>query len=254
MPKVIKNLIDRVRLLFCKDKESYSVFYSILGFVPNDITLYRTALTHSSMKKSKQRIYCNERLEFLGDAVLSSIISDFLYFKFSHEREGFLSKSRSNLVCRERLNQLAVRLGFDKLIDTGVIEYKHNNYLYGNAFEAFIGAIYIDKGYEYCRTFILERVLPELGDVDVVLKSDNNYKSRLIEWGQKKKRSVVFDLLSEEQRIDGYYFISSVSIDGEICGRGEGFSKRESQQRAACEAIKTIPTFDEDMIRKTGVK
>lgn len=244
MPKRFKKTIDRIRLLFYKDRKSYSSLYNILGFVPNSLIPYKTAFTHSSTTPgtTRRRSSCNERLEFLGDAVLSSIISDYLYCKFPHEREGFLSKSRSNLVCRERLNNIATEVGIDKFLSTHAIEQTHKNDIYGNEFEAFIGAIYVDKGYKHCRQFLLERILPRLGDVDNVLKSDKNYKSRLIEWGQKRHKTVTFELLSEERRPDGICFVSCANIDGKPYGQGEGFSKRESQQVASYEALRKIET------------
>lgn len=236
--KVLKKVIDKIRLLSHKDRESYLLLYSILGFVPGSLKPYKMAMTHSSSTSGK--LGCNERLEFLGDAVLSSVTADFLYSRFRREREGFLSKSRSNLVCRERLNELAVEIGLDRLVrEYGAVN-QHNNYIYGNALEAFIGAIYIDKGYKHCRTFLLERVFSRLDNIESVVRSDKNYKSRLIEWSQKQHREVSFVVLSEEQRADGTFFVSEVLIDDEPYGRGEGFSKRESQQNAARVAIDRI--------------
>ena len=236
--KVLKKIIDKIRLLSHKDRESYLLLYSILGFVPGSLKPYKMAMTHSSSTSGK--LGCNERLEFLGDAVLSSVTADFLYSRFRREREGFLSKSRSNLVCRERLNELAVAIGLVRLVrEYGAVN-QHNNYIYGNALEAFIGAIYIDKGYKHCRTFLLERVFSRLDNIESVVRSDKNYKSRLIEWSQKQHREVSFVVLSEEQRADGTFFVSEVLIDAEPYGRGEGFSKRESQQNAARVAIDRI--------------
>lgn len=236
--KVLKKIIDKIRLLSRKDRESYLLLYSILGFVPGSLKPYKMAMTHSSSTSGK--LGCNERLEFLGDAVLSSVTADFLYSRFRREREGFLSKSRSNLVCRERLNELAVEIGLDRLVHEYGAVNQHNNYIYGNALEAFIGAIYIDKGYKHCRTFLLERVFSRLDNIESVVRSDKNYKSRLIEWSQKQHREVSFVVLSEEQRADGAFFVSEVLVDGEPYGRGEGFSKRESQQNAARIAIERI--------------
>lgn len=233
----LKNLIDRIRLLFRKDKESYSLLYSLLGFWPRNIKPYKMALTHSSCATGKRKLTCNERLEFLGDAVLSSVAADYLYHRFGREREGFLSKSRSRLVCRESLNDIAVKIGLDKIVEVSELGHQHNSYVFGNAFEALVGAIYIDRGYDYCRLFLLERVFGAIPDVESIIVSDNNFKSRLIEWSQKEHRQVSFVLCSEEQRSDGPYFISEVLVDGEIKGHGEGFSKRESQQRAAQEAL-----------------
>ena len=182
--RLFKKVIDKIRLLSHKDRESYLLLYSILGYVPRNIKLYEMAMTHSSTSGTT-KLSCNERLEFLGDAVLSSITADFLYSKFNREREGFLTKSRSNLVCRERLNELALEIGLDKYVSACGVAHQHNNYIYGNALEALVGAIYIDKGYKFCRRFLLDRVFSRLADIETVVKSDKNYKSRLIEWGQK---------------------------------------------------------------------
>lgn len=239
--KDIQKLIDRVRLLFYKEKESYSLLYNLLGFIPNDIAPYRTAFTHSSQTSgNKKKFACNERLEFLGDAILGSVTADYLYNRFKKEREGFLSKSRSRLVCRESLNDIAIKIGLDNLIASSAIGNQHNSYIYGNAFEALIGAIYIDKGYSHCHKFLIERVFSTIPNIDVIIKADTNYKSRLIEWSQKKRCEVVFNLVSEEQRDNSSHFVSEVIIDGVLYGIGEGFSKRESQQHAAEEALKKI--------------
>lgn len=236
--RLLKRIIDKIRLLSRKDKESYLLLYSILGFVPGSLKPYKLAFTHSSsMTGGGRKLVCNERLEFLGDAVLSSVTADFLYSNFRKEREGFLSKSRSNLVCRERLNRLALEIGIDKLVKECGTSNQHNSYIYGNALEALIGAVYIDKGYDCCRSFLLERVFTRLDNIDSVVRSDKNYKSRLLEWAQKNRHEVVFELVSEVVRRDGVFFVSQVLVDGEPCGRGEGFSKRESQQNAAQEAV-----------------
>ena len=232
--------MDKIRLLSKKDRESYLLLYSILGFVPRDIGLYKLAMTHSSSASGSRKLGCNERLEFLGDAVLSSVTADFLYSNFRKEREGFLTKSRSNLVCRERLNELAVEIGIDRFVDSCNVRQQHNSYVYGNALEALVGAIYIDKGYKQCRRFLLDRVFSRLSDIEQVAKSDKNYKSRLIEWGQKKHLDVEFRIVSEELRKEGVYFVSEAVVDGNVCGVGDGFSKRESQQKAARQALSNI--------------
>ncbi|MBR5476542.1 MAG: ribonuclease III [Bacteroidaceae bacterium] len=242
MHKVLNKIFVKIRLLFCKERESYYALYSILGFLPNDLKHYRRALTHSSSTHSsaKKVSASNERLEFLGDAVISSVVSDYLYFRFRKEREGFLSRSRSNIVCRDSLNMLAVELKLDKLLQTDGVEFKYKNNLYGNAFEAFIGAIYIDKGYNACRTFLLEKALPKLNNLEELATSDTNYKSRIIEWAQKNHKEIVFNLISEKALPNGHFFVSEVCIDGECCGKGEGYSKRLSQQQAAKEAIEKL--------------
>lgn len=217
------------------------MLYSILGYVPNDISLYRMAMTHSSASLSgSKKLGCNERLEFLGDAVLSSVISDYLYSNFKKEREGFLSKSRSNLVCRETLNELALGIGLDRFLTACGLPAQHNNYVYGNALEALIGAIYIDRGYKQCRRFLLDRVFSRHLDIESVVVADKNYKSRLIEWTQKTHKAIEFKLVGEELRKEGAYFVSEVYVNGEYCGTGDGFSKRESQQKASRQALEKL--------------
>jgi ribonuclease-3 len=199
------------------------------------------AMTHSSASLSgSKKLGCNERLEFLGDAVLSSVISDYLYSNFRREREGFLSKSRSNLVCRETLNELALGIGLDRFLTACGLPTQHNNYVYGNALEALIGAIYIDRGYKQCRRFLLDRVFSRHLDIESVVVADKNYKSSLIEWTQKTHKAIEFKLVGEELRKEGAYFVSEVYVDGEYCGTGDGFSKRESQQKAARQALEKL--------------
>ena len=199
------------------------------------------AMTHSSASSSgSKKLGCNERLEFLGDAVLSSIISDYLYTNFVKEREGFLSKSRSNLVCRETLNELALEVGIDRFLEACGLPHQHNHYVFGNALEALIGAIYIDKGYKQCRRFLLDRVFSRHLNLESLVRADKNHKSRLIEWTQKTHKSIEFKLVSEELRKEGAFFVSEVYIDDVLYGIGDGFSKRESQQKAARLAISKL--------------
>ena len=239
--RIFRKAIDKIRLLSHKDRESYLLLYSILGYVPNDILLYRMAMTHSSASSSgNKKLGCNERLEFLGDAVLSSVISDYLYSNFSKEREGFLSKSRSNLVCRETLNELALEIGIDRFLEACGLPHQHNHYVFGNALEALIGAIYIDKGYKQCRRFLLDRVFSRHLDLESLVRADKNHKSRLIEWTQKNHKPIEFKLVSEELRKEGALFVSEVYIDNLLYGVGNGFSKRESQQKAARQALSKL--------------
>ncbi len=145
---MLRNQIDKIRLLFRKDRESYFCFYRILGFFPRDIKVYQQALLHKSisMRSEKGRPINNERLEFLGDAILDAIVGDIVYRHFEGKREGFLTNTRSKIVQRETLNKLAVEIGLDKLMKYSTRSSSHNSYMYGNAFEAFIGAIYLDQG------------------------------------------------------------------------------------------------------------
>lgn len=195
---MLRNQIDKIRLLFRKDKESYFCFYKILGFYPRNIQLYQQALLHksTSIRSEKGRPLNNERLEFLGDAILDAIVGDIVYKHFEGRREGFLTNTRSKIVQRETLNKLAVEIGLDKLVKYSTRSSSHNSYMYGNAFEAFIGAIYLDQGYERCKRFMEEKIFKNYIDLDKMSRKEVNFKSKLIEWSQKSKVEVSLNLSS----------------------------------------------------------
>lgn len=238
---MLRNKIDKIRLLFCKDRESYFCFYRILGFYPRNIRLYEQALLHKStaVRSEKGRPLNNERLEFLGDAILDAIVGDIVYQHFEGKREGFLTNTRSKIVQRETLNKLAVEIGLDKLIKYSTRSSSHNSYMYGNAFEAFIGAIYLDRGYECCKQFMQKKIIEPYIDLDKLSRKEVNFKSKLIEWSQKNKMEVSFELI--EQFLDkenNPVFQTEVRIEGILGGAGTGYSKKESQQNAAQMALK----------------
>lgn len=240
---VIQNLIDRIRLFFRKEKEPFLVLKDILGFYPHDLSLYRMALQHKSYTdpKYKGAKENNERLEFLGDAVLESIVSDIIYNKYTDKQEGFLTNLRSKLVKREMLNELASKVGIDKLIlHTGRVTSAHNSYIGGNAFEAFIGAIYLDRGYERCKTFVADRLLKNFVDVEQVADSEQNFKSLLIEWCQKYQFDIQF-VMTDERVVGGIpTFQAKVMVEGLELGEGKGYSKKESHQNAASMALDKV--------------
>ena len=240
---MLRNQIDKIRLLFRKDRESYFCFYKILGFFPRNIRFYEQALLHksTSIRSEKGRPLNNERLEFLGDAILDAIVGDIVYKHFEGRREGFLTNTRSKIVQRETLNKLAVEIGLDKLVKYSTRSSSHNSYMYGNAFEAFIGAIYLDQGYERCKQFMEKKILKNYIDLDKMSRKEVNFKSKLIEWSQKTKMEVSFELI--EQFLDQDYnpmFHTEVRIEGLSAGTGTGYSKKESQQNAAQMALKKI--------------
>lgn len=240
---MLRNQIDKIRLLFHKDRESYFCFYKILGFFPRNIRFYEQALLHksTSIRSEKGRPLNNERLEFLGDAILDAIVGDIVYKHFEGRREGFLTNIRSKIVQRETLNKLAVEIGLDKLVKYSTRSSSHNSYMYGNAFEAFIGAIYLDQGYERCKQFMEKKILKNYIDLDKMSRKEVNFKSKLIEWSQKTKMEVSFELI--EQFLDQDYnpmFHTEVRIESLSAGTGTGYSKKESQQNAAQMALKKI--------------
>lgn len=240
---MLRNQIDKIRLLFHKDRESYFCFYKILGFFPRNIRFYEQALLHksTSIRSEKGRPLNNERLEFLGDAILDAIVGDIVYKHFEGRREDFLTNTRSKIVQRETLNKLAVEIGLDKLVKYSTRSSSHNSYMYGNAFEAFIGAIYLDQGYERCKQFMEKKILKNYIDLDKMSRKEVNFKSKLIEWSQKTKMEVSFELI--EQFLDQDYnpmFHTEVRIESLSAGTGTGYSKKESQQNAAQMALKKI--------------
>lgn len=244
---MLRNQIDRIRLLFHKERESYFCFYRILGFFPRNLKVYQQALLHksTSLRSEEGRPLNNERLEFLGDAILDAIVGDIVFRHFEGKREGFLTNTRSKIVQRETLNKLAVEIGLDKLVKYAARSSSHNSYMYGNAFEAFIGAIYLDQGYDRCKQFMEKKIFKHYIDLEKMSRKEVNFKSKLIEWSQKHKVEVSFELI--EQFIDhenNPMFQTEVQIEGLPAGTGTGYSKKESQQNAAQMALKKIKSDD----------
>ena len=233
---MFSNITDKIRLLFRKDKEPYLCFYKMLGFYPRNIEIYQQALLHksSSIKAGKGRLLNNERLEFLGDAILDAIVADIVYKKFEGKREGFLTNTRSKIVQRETLNRVAVEIGLDKLIKYTTRQSSHNSYMCGNAFEALIGAIYLDRGYRACKKFMEERIINQYLNLEKISRKEVNFKSKLIEWSQKNKFCVEFNLI--EQSLDSDQnpiFETQITVENIPAGTGTGYSRKEAQQEAA---------------------
>ncbi len=241
--KNFSNLIDRIRLFFRKDKESYLCFYRMLGFYPRNIRIYEQALLHksSSVKSDKGRLLNNERLEFLGDAILDAVVGDIVYQKFEGKREGFLTNTRSKIVSRESLNHVAEQIGLVKLIKFNTRQSAHNSYMGGNAFEALVGAIYLDRGYEYCKYFMEHRIIGQYLDLEKLSRKEVNFKSKLIEWTQKNKVMIAFELVSQTlDEFNSPVFETEILIEGIHACKGKGYSKKESQQIAAHDTLNKI--------------
>ena len=246
---MLSNLIDRIKLPFRKEKELYSSLHAILGFYPHDISYYKLALMHKSVmrRNAKGRPVNNERLEFLGDAVLDAIVGDIVYQHFPGKREGFLTNTRSKLVQRETLNRLAKEMGITRLVLSNGRSSSHNSYMGGNAFEALVGAIYLDKGYEACMRFMQKRILGQLVNIDKVAYKEVNFKSKLIEWSQKNRVNLNFENIAETTDQGGSpVFQYKIVIEGLEGCAGKGYSKKESQQMACkltLEKLRKEPQF-----------
>ena len=239
----VNDIIDRIKLPFRQEKELFSALYQILGFYPHDLTLYKQALLHKSMgrRNEKGKPLNNERLEFLGDAILDAVVGDIVYRHFDGKREGFLTNTRSKLVSRDTLGKLSKEMGIAELITSAGHSTSHNSYMNGNAFEALVGAIYLDRGYDACMRFMQKRILAQLINIDKVAYKEVNFKSKLLEWSQKNRVKLEFRELSQTRDDNGSpVFTIQVFIEGVEGSVGKGFSKKESHQQASKETLQRL--------------
>ena len=239
----VNDIIDRIKLPFRQEKELFSALYDILGFYPHDITFYKQALLHKSVSRrnEKGRPVNNERLEFLGDAILDAVVGDIVFRHFEGKREGFLTNTRSKLVSRDTLGKLAKEMGLSQLILSSGHNTSHNSYLGGNAFEALVGAIYLDRGYDACMRFMENRILAQLINIDKVAYKEVNFKSKLLEWSQKNRVKMEFrDVKQERDENKSPVFTTQVFIEGLEGCIGTGYSKKESQQNASKDTLQRL--------------
>ena len=243
-----------IRLFFNPKKESYFTLKGILGFFPNNISFYEEALLHKSLSKEyMQGAYRNnERLEFLGDAILNAVVADIVFKKFKNQNEGFLTNTRSKIVKRETLDWISSDLGLNRLVVSSPRAHSQKNHILGNALEAFIGAIYLDQGYEKTYHFIENKIIAAYINIDKLAKKEVNFKSKLLEWCQKYKVQLDFQLMENFMDMENNtVFQSQVLLNGVIAGDGSGYSKKESQQKAANKAlskIKSDKNFVQDVL------
>ena len=232
-----------MKLPFRKEKELFSSLYDIIGFYPRHIEHYKTALTHKSIgqKGANGKPLNNERMEFLGDALLDAVVGHIVYDHFEGKREGFLTNTRSNLVSRESLGKLADEMGLTELIHSNGSNRSHNSYMAGNAFEALVGAIYLDQGYDAVMRFMKKRILKEMINIDKVAYKEVNFKSKLLEWTQKNRVRMEFRMLKQDKDEKGSpIFGFMVVIEGVEAERGQGYSKKEAQQIASKETLQRL--------------
>ena len=252
---MVLNLIDRVKQTFRREKKLSAALYKILGFYPHNMEIYRVALSHKSQsyRNRNGRAQNNERLEYLGDAIIEAVVSDILFHRYPRKREGFLTSTRSKIVQRSSLNRLAAEIGLNDLIHTSERPLPRGNNIGGNAFEALVGAIYLDRGYRHCKWFIEKRIVDRQLDMDTVANKEVNFKSKLLEWTQKNRilNDYKFETHGQEGSSD-LVFTSTIVLEGIAAGTGTGHSKKESQQLAAREALKRMrrdPKFLDSIYR-----
>ncbi len=237
-------IIRLYKLHFSPNRKYVKSVKNLLGFVPGNLSLYRLAFRHKSAAQNVKKGVknSNERLEFLGDAVLGSVVAETLFKLYPYEDEGFLTELRSKIVSRVNLNQLARKLGFEQLIeyDTRMVSSTRQGSLLGDAFEALVGAIYLDKGYDFTKDFLVNHIIKSHIDIHKLEQTETNFKSKLIEWCQRHSKDVSFDLVPNLEGENTKLFTMQASIDGEVLGTGKEFNKKNAEKLAAekaCEAL-----------------
>jgi ribonuclease III len=227
------------------DKKIISAIRTIAGFTPKNLELYRLATLHSSIAKEGKNGFkeSNERMEYLGDAILGAAVADYLFKKFPYKDEGFLTEMRSRIVNRESLNLLARKIGIGSIVQFDQKNTQLQQVILGNTLEAIVGAVYLDKGYLNCKKFVISKLIAPYYDLDELINSNSNYKSKLIEWGQREGKEVRFEIVSVQKGKLHKEFTAQVFVSNEPVGTGYGNSKKKAEQDAAyktCEKLNIL--------------
>lgn len=236
---MIRHFLHPIKFFVAKDKKFYWLLCNRLNIIPGKLKLYEIAFLHrsASVVFSDGSVVNNERLEYLGDAILDAVIADYLFMKFPRKKEGFLTQMRSKIVKRSNLDLLARKVGVDELIVSNTQRNYQKKHIYGDAFEALIGAVYLDKGYVKTRKYIINNVIRHYVDLDQLINTEVDYKSRIIEWGQKNKYSLVFETKEEYlEMAQSPIFIANIKVGETTLGSGQGKSKKEAEQNASEQA------------------
>ena len=233
---MVRNLVRQI--LPAKNKFE-SNLRNILGYSPGDLNLYKTALSHRSIKEGNDQN--NERLEFLGDAVLSSVVADYLFKKYPYKGEGFLTEMRSKMVNRQQLNHIAIQMGLKKMtrfnkLDGGL----KSSQIFGNTLEALVGAIYLDRQYDFTKKWIIEKMIQPYLFMDELEQIDINIKNKIIGWALKQGKQIDFVLAGEQLEGRRRLFTINVVLDGEVVTAQKGYTKKDASQLAAQKAIEIL--------------
>ncbi|MCS6934124.1 MAG: ribonuclease III [Chitinophagales bacterium] len=233
---MIRKVYNR---LFSSKKELASFIESVTGIVPSQLKLYEVVFQHRSLFADPKEN--NERLELLGDSVLDAIICDYLYKKYPYKEEGFITELRSRIVNRATLNEIGERLGLlEKLKYNRKGMSDSAKDLAGNTFEALVGAVYLDAGFDKTARFIKKRILQNMLDVDALQETNTDYKSRIYHYVQREGKSIRFRVAQEKQKNKKAYFVIHLEIDGRLVAQGEGYSKKAAEQAAAMKALVSL--------------
>ncbi|MBL7473820.1 ribonuclease III [Robertkochia sediminum] len=232
------------------DGDFFLKLTSILGFKPRELRYYNKAFTHRSMniRDDKGNAINYERLEFLGDAMLSAIISHFLFNEVPSGDEGYLTKMRSKVVSREHLNELGKDLGLLEFLDSKINKDNFGENIHGNIFEALVGAIYLDRGYEFCKRFIYSRVVEPYVDIEQLEGKVISYKSLIIEYCQKKKKTFFFDVYDDDGNEDVKHFAVKLYINDKLVAKGRATSKKKAEESAAKRAYYALQSKIDDVV------
>ena len=224
-----------VRFYFSSDRHLYTSIKNIFGFYPGNIFLYKLAFLHRSAGSEviQGMKVNNERLEYLGDAILDAVIADYLFKTFPLKDEGFLTEMRSKIVSRSQLNKLSQKLGMEKLILLDQNSSNQYRSMPGDAFEALIGAIYLDKGYDFVKKVLLERIIKHYYNLDELIIQEVNFKSRMIEWAQKEKKRIVFQVVNETGTGYKKQYIVQLLVDDNPLSQGQDYSIKGAEQLAS---------------------
>ena len=221
------------------DKAFKKSIANILGIKPDNLLIYTTALSHRSVKDSADEN--NERLEYLGDAILSAIVADYLFKRYPYKGEGFLTEMRSKMVNRQQLNDIAIKMGFKKIALFNKLDNAlKNSQIFGNTLEAIVGAVYLDKGYKKTQSWVLKQIIIPHMFVDDLELIDINLKNKLIGWASKNNKVLTFNLNEEKLEGSRRVFIINTVLDGEILSEGKGFNKKDASQAAAIAAVEKL--------------
>lgn len=235
----MRRWASRLRNLFNPNRQMLLQLEHLLGFTPTHLPYYQLAFTHrSNIEVIAEN---NERLEYLGDAILGAIIAEYLFKKYPYQPEGFMTEMRSRMVRRESLNAVALRMGLNK-----IVQYNQNDrglgrsHIFGNALEALVGAVYLDQGYARTRSFVLRQIVKAYMDMDTIEQTDTNYKNKLLSWAQRGGQKIVYDTVSEQMEGARKVFTIAVLLDGRNVATGTGYNKKEASQDASLKALRAL--------------
>jgi ribonuclease-3 len=231
---MVWNLLKLSKSDSRSNKKLITAIRTIAGLTPTNLALYRLATLHSSLAVEKNGFReSNERLEYLGDAILGAAVADYLFKKYPFKDEGFLTEIRSRIVNRESLNNLARKVGIAAIVQFDNKNSHLQQVILGNTLEALVGAVYLDKGYIRTKKFVIDKLIQPYFDLEEVINSNSNHKSKVIEWAQKEGKEIRFEIVEIKKKKNGKEFSAQVFIDNQAYGTGFGFTKKKAEQDAS---------------------